>query len=347
MTQTTENIGLNSQPVTPELPLKAKLMVELAPIAQQLQQLPDVLKNLLPHKTSTAAKVSDHIFAAGGKRIRPALTLLCARMAGYSGDNLLTVAAISEYVHTASLLHDDVVDESDVRRGKPTANSIWGNQASVLVGDLVYARACELMAKTGKVELVSIFAEAIRKMSDGELLQMENAFQYSTTVESYLEVLEGKTGVLIGAACAAPAILEGLPRNQIDALYNFGNDLGIAFQLIDDALDYSVTSDDFGKPTVADILEGKLTYPVLALKKLATQEELSKLQNALAKNHIDNEDRDFVSSLVSKYGTTEHTVKKAQEYTLRAISGLSANFDNSEHRQRIERIAKLMLERKS
>jgi octaprenyl-diphosphate synthase len=347
MSQTSENIGLKSISSAAELPLKAKLMVELAPIADQLQLLPEVLMRLLPHKTATAAKVSEHIFAAGGKRIRPALFLLCARMTGYTGENLLTVAAISEYVHTASLLHDDVVDDSVVRRGKPTANAIWGNQASVLVGDLVYATACELMAKTGKVELVTVFAEAIRKMSDGELLQMENAFHYNTTVDSYLEVLEGKTGVLIGASCAASGILKKLEQEKIQALYNFGNNLGIAFQLIDDALDYSITSEDFGKPTVADILEGKLTYPVLALKDLATPEELNRVQAALEKNIVTEGERTFIASLVSKYGTTEHTILKAQEYTSKAIDGLTNNFEDSEHRQRIERIAKLMLERRS
>jgi octaprenyl-diphosphate synthase len=347
MVQPTETTSKNNDTVAQELSVKAKFMLELTPIAHHLGALPEKLIELLPYRTKAAEKIADHIFKAGGKRVRPSLFLLCCEMTGYTGEHLLPVAAVSEYVHTASLLHDDVVDESYMRRGAPTANAKWGNQASVLVGDLVYATACEIMATTGKVELVRVFAEAIRKMSDGELLQMENAFEFDTTVESYLEVLEGKTGVLIGASCAASGILTDSSQEKIDALYNFGNQLGIAFQLIDDALDYSVTDQDFGKPTVADILEGKLTYPVLKLKELATDEELKKLEAIISSKSITDTNREWISSLVSNYGTTEHTLIKAREYTTSALNDLKNNFEQSESRNRIERIANLLLERKS
>lgn len=347
MFQPSENTDKNKDANIQGMSVKARFLTELAPVASELAALPMALKELLPYRTKAAENISDHIFSAGGKRVRPALFLLCSRLTGYTGDHLIPVAVVSEYVHTASLLHDDVVDESNLRRGTPTANAIWGNQASVLVGDLVYATACELMAMTGKVELVRVFAEAIRKMSDGELLQMENAFKYETTVESYLEVLEGKTGVLIGASCAASGILSNLPEEKIKALYDFGNKLGIAFQLIDDALDYSVTDETFGKPTVSDILEGKLTYPVLKLKVLASSDELSKLEEIIKSKIILDENRHWIASLVSKYGTTEHTMLKAKQYTNEALNQLLNNFDPSEERDRIERVARLLLDRKS
>ena len=347
MTQPSEIRSKIQPPMAENLSVKAKFLEELIPIAENLSKLPDTLISLLPYRTEAAEKISQHVFAAGGKRVRPALFMLCCRLTGYKGEHLLPVASVAEYVHTASLLHDDVVDQSDLRRGSPTANAKWGNQASVLVGDLIYATACEIMAKTGKVELVRTFAEAIRRMSDGELLQMENSFNSNATVDDYIEILEGKTGVLIGASCAAAGILSEVSIEKTQALFNFGNKLGIAFQLIDDALDYSTKNAEVGKPTLADIVEGKLTYPVLQLRHHATDQELSDLLKIIKTKAISKESADWISILVRKYHTDELTIQKAANYTESALNDLKSNFPATQERHRIERIAKLLLERNS
>lgn len=347
MLQPTDNIVVNQKSNQVSLSASQRFMLELAPIAKNLAKLPETLTSLVPYQTKTTEKIVQHVFSSGGKRVRPALFLLCADLVDYRGDQLLKVAAIAEYVHTASLLHDDVVDSSSRRRGAPTPNSLWGNQAAVLVGDLVYARACELMAQTGKIELVQIFGRAIRKMSEGELLQQEIAFDYNVTLKDYLNVLEGKTGVLIGASCAAAPILADLDSTKVKALYDFGNKLGLAFQLIDDALDFRADSENLGKPVFADLSEGKLTYPVLKLKEVASEDELKELKRLIECRDTSQAANSYICSMVAKYKTTQDTLAFAQKYTEDAVQSLVSNFSKTETRDRIERVAKLLLTRNS
>lgn len=347
MTQIHENTPELASTISDLLPLATRYAAEIAPIAESLVMLPAALREHFEANTQASKQVINHIFAVPGKLIRPSLFLMSAQLTKYSGEHLLPIAVITEYVHTASLLHDDVVDQSSIRRGSPTANSIWGNQSSVLVGDLIYAAACEIMASTGKVELVSIFAKTIRQMSDGELQQMNNSFKLSTSIDDYIKALEGKTGALLGASCAAAGIMAEASKNQIECLRSFGSRLGVAFQLIDDALDYSSSTGSIGKPTLADITEGKLTLPVLKLKELATSSELTKLEDILATKDILEEDRLWIASLVKTYGTIGKTIDKAEQYTNAAIEDLCANFHDCEERNRLVRLANLLVERTS
>ncbi len=298
------------------------LTTALAPVADDLSALNSELIKLVPAQTVSAKAIIEHVFAAGGKRIRPALYFLSCRLYDYRGPHLLPIAAVSEYVHTASLLHDDVVDNSTLRRNKPTANSVWGDQAAVLVGDLIYARASELMAETGSLEIVSTFANAIRLMSEGELLQLENCFNSDVRVEDYLQILRCKTAVLIAASCRAAGILAESPREERDALSEFGHCVGMAFQLIDDALDYLSNDDAFGKPTQADLLEGKITLPVILLRDVASPEQKQRLQTILQTDPITPAAVSEVAQLVQTYGTATKTIELAQEYTERAQQAL-------------------------
>lgn len=319
----------------------------LAPVSADLAELNLRIPHFIPTESASARAVVDHVFGAGGKRIRPALYFMCCRVLGYRGDHYYSIAAVAEFVHTASLLHDDVVDNSTVRRNKPTANSIYGDETSVLVGDLIYSTASEMMAATGNMEIVRTFARAIRLMSDGELLQLENVFNPSVAEATYLRILECKTAILIEAACKSAGLLAGAPPAQVAALARFGHAVGLAFQLIDDALDYTGAAELVGKATLSDLGEGKVTMPVIMLAKLATEAERARLAALLspesfASGRVTRETIAEVARLVDKYDTASLTVDHAQRYTRIAMDALDA-FAPSSERRVLENLAHTLL----
>ena len=316
----------------------------LTPVAADLEDLNRNISGFLPSESVTSRQVIDHGVASGGKRIRPALYFFVCRMLGYRGEHLIPIAAVTEFVHAASLLHDDVVDNSTLRRNKPTPNSIWGDQAAVLSGDLVYARASEMMADTGSLEIVKLFARAIRLMSEGELLQLENVFNPRVSPETYLRILNCKTAVLIAAACRSAGVLGGATVEQREALARFGELTGVAFQLIDDALDYLSSSARFGKPTLADLKEGKVTMPVILLRDLATGAEQTRISETLARETLEDADIEWIARLVEKHGTALRTIEIATEYTLEAVRCLSV-FPESSERADLETLAMKLVRR--
>lgn len=324
------------------------LMQSLAGVSSEMLDVEKALVDLIPAKTDSTRNIVEHVFSAGGKRIRPAIFLLCAKMLQLKSKQLVTVACICEYVHTASLLHDDVIDSSSVRRNKPTSNSIWGDQSAVLVGDLIYARACQLMAQTGCIGVVENFSAAITEMSEGELLQLENIFDLSIDTQVYFQILNRKTGVLIGASCKAAGILAKANPDQCQALMDFGSSVGVAFQLIDDALDYRATTEEFGKPILSDFKEGKVTYPVILLREVASLEEISFLKECLGEpKELTEAHLVKVHHLVEKYDTVEKTFALACEYTKQGLVSLKENFEASPEREAIERLGEFLVSRSS
>jgi len=317
----------------------------LEPIQNDLELLHDLLPTLLPTGTETSKEIVRYVFSQPGKRIRPSLFLLSAHLVGYNGPQKLEVAAICEFVHTASLLHDDVVDNSMLRRGIATANSKWGNHAAVLVGDLVYSTACELMAATGSMGLIKTFARAICRMSDGELMQLENIGNANITLERYLKVLEGKTGVLLGASAAAAGYLAEASDKVVDGLFNFGNNLGIAFQIVDDILDYSSSSQKLGKPILQDIKEGKVTIPLLIARDCSTLEERQELARILSTRGQTETDLAFISRLITLHNALEKASVIADEYTEKSLQGLSQAFPPSIERKKLENLTRALLKR--
>jgi len=317
---------------------KELLSDTLAPVQADLDALGQHLIDLIPAETKSAKDIISHVFAAGGKRIRPAFFFFSCRLTGYRGDHFFPIAAVCEYVHTASLLHDDVVDCSSLRRNKPTAHKIWGDESSVLVGDLIYSRASELMAQSGSLEIVKTFAEAIRLMSEGELYQLEAVFNVETPVEHYLRIINRKTAVLMAASCRAAGILAQVSQEQIEALSAFGESVGTAFQLVDDALDYLGSREVFGKPTLSDLREGKITMPVLLLRDLATAEELAILRAIVDCQVITTAQVETVAKIVEKYETAEATIELAKSYTDQALTALEA-FAPSEPRDALANLA--------
>lgn len=325
---------------------RSLLQQALEPVTGDLQTLDGHLVSLLPMTSATAREIAKHVFSAGGKRIRPALFFFSCRLTGYEGDHYYPIGSVCEYVHTASLLHDDVVDNSTMRRNKPTANSIWGDQAGVLVGDLIYARASELMAATGSLELVRTFSEAIRMMSEGEVFQLEQIFNPDITEEDYFRILRCKTAYLIAACSKAAGFLANSSAIECEALGRYGLAIGMAFQLIDDALDYDGNLAEMGKNNLSDLLEGKVTMPIIALRDRMTQDEKNWFKSAILNDDVDQEIINRVADMVQKYKTVETTIARARAFTEEAVEALQV-FPPSAAREHLELIAKNLLSRVS
>ncbi|MBM3382084.1 MAG: polyprenyl synthetase family protein [Betaproteobacteria bacterium] len=229
----------------------------------ELTALEPLLVEYLLTPNEPTNDVLGHIFKAGGKRVRPGLFLLVSELIGYNGNHKQPIAAVCEYIHTASLLHDDVIDNSTLRRGKPTVNSIWGDETAVLAGDLIYSAACRLMVKTRSLDLIDTFAECIRFMSESELFQLELLWKSDLTQQQYERVVRGKTAILFEASCKTPGFLANLPEAACQLLGDYGNHLGFVFQFADDILDYTGDAKQIGKSVSADLRAGKITLPVL------------------------------------------------------------------------------------
>ncbi|AUR06540.1 octaprenyl-diphosphate synthase IspB [Phaeobacter inhibens] len=269
-------------------------------------------------------EVTAHLVEAGGKRLRPMLTLAAARLCGYSGDNHVKLAATVEFIHTATLLHDDVVDESGQRRGRPTANLLWDNKSSVLVGDYLFARSFQLMVETGSLRVLDILANASATIAEGEVLQMTAASDLATDEQIYLQVVRGKTAALFSAATQAGGVVANAPETQIDALFAYGDALGIAFQIADDLLDYQGDSAATGKNVGDDFRERKLTLPVIKAVAQATAEERAFWVRTIEKGRQDEGDLDHALALMDKYGTLTATRHDAMDWVGKAQDALTA-----------------------
>jgi len=268
-------------------------------------------------------EVTAHLVEAGGKRLRPMLTLAAARMCGYEGEHHLKLAATVEFIHTATLLHDDVVDESGQRRGRPTANLLWDNKSSVLVGDYLFSRSFQLMVETGNLQVLDILANASATIAEGEVLQMTAAQDLKTGEEIYLQVVRGKTAALFSAATEVGGVIAGADEAQIKALYDYGDALGIAFQIADDLLDYQGDSKVTGKNIGDDFRERKLTLPVIKAVAQATDEERAFWRRTIEKGRQQDGDLEQALALMDKYATLAATRDDAYGWANKAKEALS------------------------
>jgi octaprenyl-diphosphate synthase len=231
------------------------------------------MRNQLDSDSELLPLIGGHVLSSGGKRLRPILVLLSAELCGYTGSRRVQLGAALELVHTATLLHDDVVDLSDLRRGQPSANAIWGNRRAVLAGDYFYGRASSMIVEDGSLAILEIFSNTIRMMAEGELLQLQRSFDTGVTEKQYYQVIERKSAVLLSAACKVGAVLGEVTRGEVRRIAEFGRELGIAFQIRDDVLDYEADVTELGKPSCADLREGKITLPLLLTLKRCTNGE--------------------------------------------------------------------------
>jgi octaprenyl-diphosphate synthase len=259
-------------------------------------------------------ELAGHLINSGGKRIRPMLTLAAARMCAYRGEHHIKLATSVEFMHTATLLHDDVVDESDLRRGRAAARKIWGNQASVLVGDYLLGQAFKMMVETGSLECLRILAHASAVIAEGEVLQLAAAHDTSTTEDAYLEIINAKTAALFSAAAEVGAVIADRPREEQEALESYGKNLGIAFQLVDDALDYSGKQALLGKNTGDDFREGKITLPVVLSYRRGSKEERNFWKRTLEKHNQTADDLIYAQKLMDRHGALDDTIERAHHY---------------------------------
>jgi len=304
-------------------------------IALVKDDLERVNHTIVEHMHSPIAlipQLAGHIIAAGGKRLRPVLTLASAILVGYQGDRHVKLAAVIELLHTATLLHDDVVDESELRRGRASANALFGNQPSVLVGDFLFSRSFELMVEDGSLAVLAILSRASSVIAEGEVLQLITANDTETTVESYLEVICSKTAALFAAACRIGAVVADRPKTEEDALASYGLSLGVAFQLIDDALDYSSQQAVLGKTVGDDFREGKITLPVIHAFHAGDAEEQTFWRRCLEKLDQHDGDLDHAIALLNKHGSLQATIDHARKYGDDARNALSI-FPDSPIRQ--------------
>jgi octaprenyl-diphosphate synthase len=278
-----------------------------------------LVANLQTH-VPLIAEVGRHILLSGGKRIRPLLFILAARMCGCQGNHLNDFSTIFEYLHAATLLHDDVIDAASVRRGASTANTIWGNQAVILVGDFLLAKALSLAVTTDKMKILKVLSHATTLMAEGEILQLLHAGNLQITAAEYFEVITRKTAILMSAACQIGAIMGGAPPSQEEALAQMGLNLGITFQVVDDILDYTGDERELGKQVGADLREGRVTLPLIHALAQATVADRERLA-AIAQD-LTPELALELRSLLEKYGSLDHARRVARTYTLKAQENL-------------------------
>lgn len=266
-------------------------------------------------------EVTAHLVEAGGKRLRPMLTLAAARLCGYDGPYHVHLAATVEFIHTATLLHDDVVDESDQRRGRPTANLLWDNQSSVLVGDYLFSRSFQLMVETGSLRVLDILANASATIAEGEVLQLTAAADLATTEEIYFKVVRGKTAALFSAAMQVGGVIADAGEDKVKALFAYGDALGISFQIVDDLLDYGGT-DAIGKNVGDDFRERKLTLPVIRAIAAGDADERTFWKRTIGKGQQDDGDLDRAMSILARHGAMRSTRDTALEWAEKAKAAL-------------------------
>lgn len=289
-------------------------------VANDFAAVDDIISQQLTSRVPLVEKIGDYITSAGGKRLRPLLVLLCGNAIAPSNDNLRLLAAIIEFLHTSTLLHDDVVDMSGMRRGRSTANAIWGNAPSVLVGDFLYARSFEMMVKLGSMPIMQIISQATRVIAEGEVLQLSKVRDASTSEATYMEVIRAKTAMLFEASTHSAAVLSGASTEQSEALRNFGDALGIAFQLVDDLLDYKGDAETMGKNVGDDLAEGKPTLPLIYTMREGTEDDARLVRQAIQKGGV--EDLESIRQAVERSGALEYTARLAQKHAQRAIQHL-------------------------
>ncbi len=288
--------------------------------ADDMQRVDGLIRHRLSSDVVLINQIADHIIAGGGKRLRPMLHVLAAGAAGYRGDQHIKLAAVIEFIHTSTLLHDDVVDESDLRRGRKTANALWGNAASVLVGDFLYSRSFQLMVELDDMRVMRILADTTNTIAEGEVLQLLNIGNADVDEAAYLAVIERKTAVLFAAATELGGVLGALPEEQIAALRRYGMELGYAFQIADDLLDYVSDADTLGKNIGDDLAEGKPTLPLIYAMQKADPEQAQSLRHAIEHGGLDSLER--IIAAIRDSGALDRTHERAVQHANAAREAL-------------------------
>lgn len=316
-----------------------------APIAEELAEVERRLQVGLVSRVDLISRISSYVLGSGGKRIRPALLLLSGKLCGYQGGRRdIELASVAEYMHVATLIHDDIIDNAEKRRGLPSAPSLWGPTVSVLVGDFLYARSIQMLVEDGDFEILRTFADATVRMAEGEILELDMAKNVEISEEAYFEIVTSKTAALISAACRAGALIAEAPADRVAAMTDFGLNLGIGFQLVDDALDYVAHEERLGKPVGSDFREGKVTYPIIHVVRVGSAAARDRVRALAARGHMDDADLAELKALVERYDAVQATMERVQDYLLRARQCLGG-FPDSPPRQALEVLVDFVRER--
>lgn len=313
-------------------------------VRPEMEAVNDFIRERMASDVPMIPELASHLINSGGKRLRPMLTIAASRMCDYTGNDHIKLAATVEFLHTATLLHDDVVDESDMRRGSKTARMLWGNQASVLVGDFLLGRAFKLMVETKSLRALEIIADAASIIAEGEVMQLAAAKDTSTTEDAYLRVISAKTAALFAAASEIGAVISKREGNEAAALHSYGRNLGIAFQLIDDALDYAGDTKNLGKEIGDDFREGKVTLPVILAYRRGTASERNFWSRVITAGDIQPGDLEEAVALMNRYDAIETTIARARIYGDRARDAMAA-FDDSAEREALQDVVAFCIDR--
>ena len=311
-------------------------------VKQDFQAVDDLIRANLNSEVPLVEEIAAYLIEAGGKRLRPLLVLLCAKACGYQGDHHVKLAAVIEFLHTAMLLHDDVVDESDLRRGRETVNAAWGNAPSVLVGDFLHSRAFEMMVDIGNIRVMQILSRATNVIAEGEVQQLSFIRNPATTEIEYLEIISRKTAMLFQAAAHAGAVLAGADEKTEHALRDYGLHLGIAFQMVDDQLDYLGTPEELGKNIGDDLAEGKVTLPLIVAMRNGQPDQKAFVENAIRNGGVENLPE--MLHLVNATGALKYTSEQANTQRCQAMACLS-NVADSEFKDSMSTLVNFVVDR--
>ena len=315
-------------------------------IKGDLDKLENSIEKLLTTRVTFIRDVVHHLVKSGGKRIRPILVILSSKLCGYEADGHLPYAAIVEFIHTATLLHDDVVDNAETRRGTATANTVWGNESSVLVGDFLFSKSFDLMVSGGNEEILRVMSKATTDLAEGEILELLKTSDAKTLEEEYFEVISCKTAVLLSAACEIGALLGNVGDEKRKALRDFGYHVGMAFQLTDDLLDYTSSGKTLGKDAGRDLKEGKVTLPLIHALKSATAEERAFIEAGLTKKRATGKDFRTIKGIIEKYEGLEYTAELSRGH-VRSAKELLAIFPDSPYKTALLDLASHIVEREA
>lgn len=333
--------GSEEEPVRATTPSR---FVDL--VADKLVATEAVFRRELDSDVPFIHKAGDYITKGGGKRVRPALLLLCARLLGHDGDEEVTYGAVVEFIHTATLIHDDIIDHASLRRGQATLNNLWGNNLTVLLGDWIYTKAMQMALSHGQVEVIQRLCDATLRMTEGELLAFQRLGAIDLTVEEYFSIIDRKTAHLFSAACSIPSLIPPRRPDAGQVLARYGRALGICFQLVDDLLDFTARESELGKPVLSDLKEGKLTLPLILLLPRVRPEERRLIETVLEDRSFSRVSAQEILDLVSAQGTLEEAQEMAEGYAAEAKRELQF-FPPSDIRDALEFAPDFVLNRRS
>jgi octaprenyl-diphosphate synthase len=313
-------------------------------VLERLEEVDEFFVREFERAQPMVRDVATYVLGSGGKRLRPAFVLLVSRMLGYTGERDVRYGAVVEMIHTATLIHDDIIDESDLRRGQPTANNTWGNETTVLVGDWLYTRTMDLCLELGDVDVMRVLTSATLRMTEGEILADQVRGRLDIDESTYMDITQRKTAELFSAACALPALFQPATLHLTERLLEFGRNVGISFQLVDDLLDFTAARADLGKPVMADLREGRTTLPIILLLPRLNRRNRERLGEVVSHGVFDAISEDEVLEMVRTSGVLDEVRRRAQEFASRAVEQADA-FPRGFERDALIQASEMLLDR--